>query len=266
MLVLAAAAASTRCVLEPVHVYGCAAGEGWVWMLRQLLHEPRVKLWWPSLDDVVEIAQDAGHALSLRRAHDVCGRPASPSAHMPSSPQTARLGKGCGWSSSSASASAPGARFGALWRQGRRHRLHRAALALTAENTNGTNGTVATRLLDWDDDDALREVLAEGPFFAVVGAALVRTKIEAGRPAARRRLLACWTRPSSSWRTPGPMTTTNDHFFIDLWRRAASSRRRGHRLSMRSFSGRDVGARGRLTGAPRGRSCERQSRRLAGGG
>ena len=50
--------------------------------------------------------------------------------------------------------------------------ISEAALALTAENTNGTNGTVVTRLLDWDDDDALREVLAEGPFFAVVGAAL----------------------------------------------------------------------------------------------
>ena len=50
--------------------------------------------------------------------------------------------------------------------------ISEAALALTTENTNGTNGTVVTRLLDWDDDDALREVLAEGPFFAVVGAAL----------------------------------------------------------------------------------------------
>ena len=39
--------------------------------------------------------------------------------------------------------------------------ISEAALALTAENTNGTNGTVVTRLLDWDDDAALREVLAE---------------------------------------------------------------------------------------------------------
>lgn len=56
-----------------------------------------------------------------------------------------------------------------------------AALALTAENTNGTNETVVTRLLDWDDDAALREVLAEGPFFAVVGAALKFEDWPAGR-------------------------------------------------------------------------------------
>ena len=57
LLVLAAAAASDDVPFELRDVYGPPPAKAAVAL--PLLHEPRVKLWWPSLDDVVEIAQDA---------------------------------------------------------------------------------------------------------------------------------------------------------------------------------------------------------------
>ena len=57
LLVLAAAAASDDVPFELRDVYGPPPAKAAVAL--PLLHEPRVKLWWPSLDDVVEIAQDS---------------------------------------------------------------------------------------------------------------------------------------------------------------------------------------------------------------
>ena len=94
--------------------------------------------------------------------------------------------------------------------------ISEAALALTAENTNGTNGTVVTRLLDWDDDAALREVLAEGPFFAVVGAALKFEAWPSGRLDAVLDLLdPTVVVLAHAW-------ADDDDILGDVWRRAAS--------------------------------------------
>ena len=63
LLVLAAAAAMNRCSTDACarelqhDVYGPPPAKAAVAL--PLLHEPRVKLWWPALDDVVEIAQDS---------------------------------------------------------------------------------------------------------------------------------------------------------------------------------------------------------------
>ena len=57
LLVLAAAAASDDVPFELRDVYGPPPANAAVAL--PLLHEPRVKLWWPALDDVVEIAQDS---------------------------------------------------------------------------------------------------------------------------------------------------------------------------------------------------------------
>ena len=100
--------------------------------------------------------------------------------------------------------------------------ISEAALALAAENTNvtaeNTNGTVATRLLDWDDDDALREVLAEGPFFAVVGAAL---KFEAW-PVGRLDAVLGVLDPTVVVLAHAWADDDDDDILGDVWRRAAS--------------------------------------------
>ena len=132
-----------------------------------LLHEPRVKLWWPALDDVVEIAQDSSEPYDAPTTLWPAG---AVLAHALASDCASWQGKviielGSGVGAAALALARCNATVVAT-------DISEAALALTAENTNGTNGTVVTRLLDWDDDDALREVLAEGPFFAVVGAAL----------------------------------------------------------------------------------------------
>ena len=66
LLVLAAAAAFDESLFDPDACargleHACAYGPPPAKAAAELplLHEPRVKLWWPSLDDVVEIAQDA---------------------------------------------------------------------------------------------------------------------------------------------------------------------------------------------------------------
>ena len=174
VLVLAAAAAFDEVPFELRDVYGPPPAKAAVEL--PLLHEPRVKLWWPSLDDVVEIAQDssepydapttlwpAGAVLAHALASDCA-----------SWKDRVVLELGCGVGAAALALARCGASVVAT-------DISDAALALTAENTNGTNETVVTRLLDWDDDAALREVLAEGPFFAVVGAALKFEDWPAGR-------------------------------------------------------------------------------------
>ena len=164
-LVLAAAAAFDEVPFELRDVYGPPPANTAAEL--PLLHEPRVKLWWPALDDVVAISQDssepydapttlwpAGAVLAHALASDCA-----------SWKDQVVLELGCGVGAPALALARCGAKVVAT-------DISEAALALTTENTNGTNGTVVTRLLDWDDDDALREVLAEGPFFAVVGAAL----------------------------------------------------------------------------------------------
>ena len=202
LLVLAAAAAFDESLFDPTPrarglEHACAYGPppAKAAVALPLLHEPRVKLWWPALDDVVEIAQDssepydapttlwpAGAVLAHALASDCA-----------SWKDRVVLELGCGVGAPALALARCGASVVAT-------DISEAALALAAENTNvtaeNTNGTVVTRRLDWDDDDALREVLAEGPFFAVVGA-----KNSAGRSAASTPSSACWTRPWSSSRT-----------------------------------------------------------------
>jgi len=165
LLVLAAAAASDDVPFELRDVYGPPPAKPAVEL--PLLREPRVKLWWPALDDVVEIAQDAENPYDAPTTLWPAG---AVLAHALASDcaswkDQVVLELGCGVGAPALALARCGAKVVAT-------DISEAALALTAENTNGTNGTVVTRLLDWDDDDALREVLAEGPFFAVVGAAL----------------------------------------------------------------------------------------------
>ena len=165
LLVLAAAAASDDVPFELRDVYGPPPAKAAVAL--PLLHEPRVKLWWPSLDDVVEIAQDAENPYDAPTTLWPAG---TVLAHALASDCASWKGRvvlelGCGVGAPALALARCNASVVAT-------DISEAALALAAENTNGTNGTVVTRLLDWDDDAALREVLAEGPFFAVVGAAL----------------------------------------------------------------------------------------------
>ena len=174
VLVLAAAAAFDEVPFELRDVYGPPPAKAAVEL--PLLHEPRVKLWWPALDEVVEIAQDSSEPYdaptTLWPAGAVLAHALASDCASWKDRVVLELGVGVG---------APAL---ALARCGARvvaTDVSEAALALAAENTNGTNGTVVTRLLDWDDDAALREVLAEGPFFAVVGAALKFEDWPAGR-------------------------------------------------------------------------------------
>ena len=208
LLVLAAAAASDDVPFELRDVYGPPPAKAAVAL--PLLHEPRVKLWWPSLDDVVEIAQDssepydapttlwpAGAVLAHALASDCA-----------SWKDRVILELGCGVGAAALALARCGASVVAT-------DVSEAALALTAENTNGT---VVTRLLDWDDDDALREVLAEGPFFAVVGAAL---KFEAW-PADRLDAVLGVLDPTVVVLAHAWADDDDDDILGDVWRRAAS--------------------------------------------
>ena len=174
LLVLAAAAAFDDVPFELRDVYGPPPAKAAVEL--PLLHEPRVKLWWPSLDDVVEIAQDADNPYdaptTLWPAGAVLAHALASDCASWKDRVVLELGVGVG---------APALALARCNASVVATDISEAALALTAENTNGTNGTVVTRLLDWDDDAALREVLAEGPFFAVVGAALKFEDWPAGR-------------------------------------------------------------------------------------
>ena len=174
VLVLAAAAASDDVPFELRDVYGPPPAKAAVEL--PLLHEPRVKLWWPSLDDVVEIAQDSSEPYdaptTLWPAGAVLAHALASDCASWKDRAVLELGVGVG---------APALALARCGASVVATDISDAALALTAENTNGTNETVVTRLLDWDDDAALREVLAEGPFFAVVGAALKFEDWPAGR-------------------------------------------------------------------------------------
>ena len=165
VLVLAAAAAFDEVPFELRDVYGPPPAKPAVEL--PLLREPRVKLWWPALDDVVAISQDADNPYDAPTTLWPAGAVLAHALASDCASWKDRvvLELGCGVGAAALALARCGANVVAT-------DISEAALALTAENTNGTNGTVVTRLLDWDDDDALREVLAEGPFFAVVGAAL----------------------------------------------------------------------------------------------
>ena len=219
-LVLAAAAAFDESLFDPDACargfeHACAYGPppAKAAVALPLLHEPRVKLWWPALDDVVEIAQDssepydapttlwpAGAVLAHALASDCA-----------SWKDRVVLELGCGVGAAALALARCGANVVAT-------DISEAALALTAENTNGTNGTVVTRLLDWDDDDALREVLAEGPFFAVVGAAL---KFE-DWPADRLDAVLGVLDPTVVVLAHAWADDDDDDILGDVWRRAAS--------------------------------------------
>jgi len=211
VLVLAAAAAFDEVPFELRDVYGPPPAKAAVEL--PLLHEPRVKLWWPALDDVVAISQDstepydapttlwpAGAVLAHALASDCA-----------SWKDRVVLELGCGVGAAALALARCGANVVAT-------DISEAALALTAENTNGTNGTVVTRLLDWDDDDALREVLAEGPFFAVVGAAL---KFEAW-PSGRLDAVLDLLDPTVVVLAHAWADGDDDDILGDVWRRAAS--------------------------------------------
>ena len=171
VLALAAAAAFDEVPFELRDVYGPPPAKAAVAL--PLLHEPRVKLWWPALDDVVAISQDAENPYdaptTLWPAGAVLAHALASDCASWKDRVVLELGVGVG---------APALALARCNASVVATDISEAALALTAENTNGT---VATRLLDWDDDAALREVLAEGPFFAVVGAALKFEAWPAGR-------------------------------------------------------------------------------------
>ena len=175
VLVLAAAAAFDDVPFELRDVYGPPPAKAAVEL--PLLHEPRVKLWWPALDDVVAISQDADNPYDAPTTLWPAG---AVLAHALASDcaswkDQVVLELGCGVGAAALALARCGASVVAT-------DISEAALALTAENTNGTNGTVVTRLLDWDDDGALAAAVAEhGPFFAVVGAALKLEVWPAGR-------------------------------------------------------------------------------------
>ena len=211
MLVLAAAAAFDEVPFELRDVYGPPPAKAAVEL--PLLHEPRVKLWWPALDEVVEIAQDSSEPYdaptTLWPAGAVLAHALASDCASWKDRVVLELGVGVG---------APAL---ALARCGARvvaTDVSEAALALAAENTNGTNGTVVTRLLDWDDDAALREVLAEGPFFAVVGAAL---KFEAW-PADRLDAVLGLLDPTVVVLAHAWADDDVEDLLGDPWRRAAS--------------------------------------------
>ena len=201
VLVLAAAAAFDESLFDPdacargfehACAYGPPPAKAAVEL--PLLHEPRVKLWWPALDDVVAIAQDAANPYDAPTTLWPAG---AVLAHALASDCASWQGKvilelGCGVGAAALALARCGASVVAT-------DISEAALALAAENTNGTvatdvsgatpalaaentNGTVVMRLLDWDDDGSLAAaVAAHGPFFAVVGAALKFEAWPAGR-------------------------------------------------------------------------------------
>jgi len=212
VLVLAAAAAFDDVPFELRDVYGPPPAKAAVEL--PLLHEPRVKLWWPALDDVVAISQDstepydapttlwpAGAVLAHALASDCA-----------SWKDQVVLELGCGVGAAALALARCGARVVAT-------DVSEAALALTAENTNNTNATVVTRLLDWDDDGALAAAVAEhGPFFAVVGAAL---KFEAW-PAGRLDAVLGVLDPTVVVLAHAWADGDDDAILGDVWRRAAS--------------------------------------------
>ena len=219
-LVLAAAAAFDESLFDPdacargfehACAYGPPPAKAAVEL--PLLHEPRVKLWWPALDDVVAISQDAENPYDAPTTLWPAG---ALLAHALASDCASWQGKvilelGCGVGAAALALARCNASVVAT-------DISEAALALTAENTNGTNGTVVTRLLDWDDDDALREVLAEGPFFAVVGAAL---KFE-GWPVGRLDAVLNVLDPTVVVLAHAWADGDEDDILRDVWRRAAS--------------------------------------------
>ena len=211
VLVLAAAAASDDVPFELRDVYGPPPAKAAVAL--PLLHEPRVKLWWPALDDVVEIAQDSSEPYdaptTLWPAGAVLAHALASDCASWKDRVVLELGVGVG---------APALALARCGAKVVATDISEAALALTAENTNGTNGTVVTRLLDWDDDDALREVLAEGPFFAVVGAALKFEDWPVGRLDAVLGVLD----PTVVVLAHAWADDDDDDILGDVWRRAAS--------------------------------------------
>ena len=211
VLVLAAAAAFDEVPFELRDVYGPPPAKAAVEL--PLLHEPRVKLWWPALDDVVAISQDADNPYdaptTLWPAGAVLAHALASDCASWKDRVVLELGVGVG---------APALALARCGASVVATDISEAALALTAENTNGTNGTVVTRLLDWDDDDALREVLAEGPFFAVVGAAL---KFEAW-PAGRLDAVLGVLDPTVVVLAHAWADDDDDDILGDVWRRAAS--------------------------------------------
>ena len=208
VLVLAAAAAFDEVPFELRDVYGPPPAKAAVAL--PLLHEPRVKLWWPSLDDVVEIAQDADNPYdaptTLWPAGAVLAHALASDCASWKDRVVLELGVGVG---------APALALARCNASVVATDISEAALALTAENTNGT---VATRLLDWDDDAALREVLAEGPFFAVVGAALKFEEWPVGRLDAVLGVLD----PTVVVLAHAWADDDDDDILGDVWRRAAS--------------------------------------------
>ena len=208
VLVLAAAAAFDEVPFELRDVYGPPPAKAAVEL--PLLHEPRVKLWWPALDDIVAISQDAENPYdaptTLWPAGAVLAHALASDCASWKDRVVLELGVGVG---------APALALARCNASVVATDISEAALALTAENTNGT---VATRLLDWDDDDALREVLAEGPFFAVVGAAL---KFEAW-PVGRLDAVLGVLDPTVVVLAHAWADDDDDDILGDVWRRAAS--------------------------------------------
>ena len=211
-LVLAAAAAFDEVPFELRDVYGPPPAKAAVEL--PLLHEPRVKLWWPALDDVVEIAQDAENPYdaptTLWPAGAVLAHALASDCASWKDRVVLELGVGVG---------APALALARCGAKVVATDISEAALALTAENTNGTNGTVVTRLLDWDDDGALAAAVAEhGPFFAVVGAAL---KFE-DWPADRLDAVLGLLDPTVVVLAHAWADDDDDDILGDVWRRAAS--------------------------------------------
>ena len=212
VLVLAAAAAFDEVPFELRDVYGPppakAAGE------LPLLHEPRVKLWWPALEDVVEIAQDSSEPYdaptTLWPAGAVLAHALASDCAAWKDRAVLELGVGVG---------APALALARCGAKVVATDISEAALALTAENTNNTNATVVTRLLDWDDDGALAAAVAEhGPFFAVVGAAL---KFEAW-PSGRLDAVLDLLDPTVVVLAHAWADDDVEDLLGDVWRRAAS--------------------------------------------
>ena len=220
LLVLAAAAAFDESLFDPDACergleHACAYGPppAKAAVALPLLHEPRVKLWWPALDDVVAISQDAENPYdaptTLWPAGAVLAHALASDCASWKDRVVLELGVGVG---------APALALARCGAKVVATDISEAALALTAENTNGTNGTVVTRLLDWDDDDALREVLAVGPFFAVVGAALKFEDWPVGRLDAVLGMLD----PTVVVLAHAWADDDDDDILGDVWRRAAS--------------------------------------------
>ena len=209
VLVLAAAAASDDVPFELRDVYGPPPAKAAVEL--PLLHEPRVKLWWPALDDVVAISQDADNPYDAPTTLWPAG---AVLAHALAADCASWQGKvilelGCGVGAAALALARCNASVVAT-------DISEAALALAAENTNGT---VVTRSLDWDDDGALAAAVAEhGPFFAVVGAAL---KFEAW-PAGRLDAVLGVLDPTVVVLAHAWADDDDDDILGDVWRRAAS--------------------------------------------